>query len=145
MGLSEVFIRRPVTTTLMTAAVVVFGIFGFRLLSVSALPKVEFPTISITATLPGASAETMAASVAGIIERQMTTIPGISSMSSSSALGASNITVQFDLDRNIDAAALDVQTALTIAQRRLPVEMTIPPSFRKVNPSEVPILFIALR
>jgi HAE1 family hydrophobic/amphiphilic exporter-1 len=144
MTLSELCIRRPVMTTLITASIIAFGIFGFRLLPVSALPKVDFPTISVTATLPGASADTMAASVAGIIERQLSTIAGISSMSSSSAQGATQITIQFDLNRNIDAAALDVQTALTIAQRRLPVEMTTPPSFRKVNPAEFPVLFVAL-
>ncbi|MCA6109054.1 efflux RND transporter permease subunit [Bradyrhizobium cenepequi] len=144
MSLPELCIRRPVMTTLITASIIAFGIFGFRLLPVSALPKVDFPTIAVTATLPGASADTMAASVAGIIERQLSTIAGISSMSSNSSQGTSVITIQFDLNRNIDAAALDVQTALTIAQRRLPVEMTTPPSFRKVNPAEFPILFISL-
>jgi hydrophobic/amphiphilic exporter-1 (mainly G- bacteria), HAE1 family len=143
MTLSELCIRRPVLTTLITASVIVFGVFAYRLLSVSALPRVDFPTIEITATLPGASPETMAASVASPIERQMSTIAGISSMVSSSALGTTRITIQFDLNRNIDAAALDVQTALTIAQRRLPIEMTTPPSFRKVNPGDFPILFIA--
>jgi HAE1 family hydrophobic/amphiphilic exporter-1 len=144
MTLSELCIRRPVLTTLLTASIVAFGIFGFRLLPVSALPKVDFPTIAVTATLPGASAETMAASVAGIIERQLSTIAGISSMSSQSSQGLSTITIQFDLNRNIDAASLDVQTALTIAQRRLPVEMTIPPSFRKVNPADYPVIYISL-
>ncbi len=143
MTLSELCIRRPVLTTLITAAIIVFGVFAYRLLSVSALPKVDFPTIEITAQLPGASPETMAASVASPIERQMSTIAGISAMTSSSSLGTTRITIQFDLNRNIDAAALDVQTALTIAQRRLPVEMTTPPSFRKVNPGDFPILFIA--
>ncbi len=144
MNLSELCIRRPVMTTLMTATIIAFGVFGFRLLPVSALPKVDFPTISVTATLPGASAYTMAASVAGPIERQLSTVAGISSMSSSSSQGASVITIQFDLNRNIDGAALDVQTALTIAQRRLPVEMLIPPSFRKVNPADFPVLFVSL-
>ncbi len=144
MTLSELCIRRPVLTSLLTATIIALGVFGFRLLPVSALPKVDFPTIAVTATLPGASADTMAASVAGIIERQLSTIAGISSMSSSSSQGSSSITIQFDLDRDIDAAALDVQTALTIAQRRLPVEMTIPPSFRKVNPGDFPVLFISL-
>jgi HAE1 family hydrophobic/amphiphilic exporter-1 len=111
MTLSELCIRRPVMTTLITASIIAFGVFGFRLLPVSALPRVDFPTINVTATLPGASADTMAASVAGIIERQLSTIAGISSMSSSSSQGASVITIQFDLNRNIDAAALDVQTA----------------------------------
>src|ERR1700754_1189250 len=144
MNLSELCIRRPVMTTLMTASIIAFGVFGFRLLPVSALPKVDFPTIQVTATLPGASADTMAASVAGPIERQLSTVAGISSMSSSSSQGASVITIQFDLNRNIDGAALDVQTALTIAQRRLPVKMLIPPSFRKVNPAYFPVLFVSL-
>jgi HAE1 family hydrophobic/amphiphilic exporter-1 len=144
MTISELCIRRPVMTTLITATIIAFGIFGFRLLPVSALPKVDFPTIAVTATLPGASADTMGASVAGIIERQLSTISGVSSMTSSSSQGSTVITIQFDLNRNIDAAALDVQTALTIAQRRLPVEMVTPPSFRKVNPGDFPVLFIAL-
>jgi HAE1 family hydrophobic/amphiphilic exporter-1 len=144
MKISEMSIRRPVMTTMLTATIIALGIFGYRLLPVSALPKVDFPTIAITATLPGASADTMAASVAGPIERQLSTVPGISSMSSQSSQGSTSITIQFDLDRNIDAAALDVQTALTIAQRRLPIEMTTPPSFRKVNPSDFPVLFVAL-
>jgi|RhiMethySRZTD1v2_1073278.scaffolds.fasta_scaffold03260_5 hydrophobic/amphiphilic exporter-1 (mainly G- bacteria), HAE1 family len=144
MSLSETCIRRPVMTTLITASLIVFGVFAYRLLPVAALPRVDFPTISITATLPGASPETMAASVASPIERQLSTISGISAMTSSSSLGITQITIQFDLNRNIDSAALDVQTALTIAQRRLPVEMTTPPSFRKVNPGDFPILFIAL-
>ena len=145
MNLSEACIRRPVMTTLITASFIVFGFFAYKLLAVSALPRVDFPTIEITANLAGASPETMAASIASPIERQLSTIAGISSMSSTSSLGISRITIQFDLDRNIDAAALDVQTALTIAQRRLPVEMTTPPSFRKVNPSDFPVLFISVR
>ena len=144
MNLSELCIRRPVMTTLMTASIIAFGVFGFRLLPVSALPKVDFPTIQVTATLPGASADTMAASVAGPIERQLSTVAGISSMSSSSSQGTTSIAIQFDLNRNIDGAALDVQTALTIAQRRLPVEMLVPPSFRKVNPADFPVLFVSL-
>src|SRR5712691_936967 len=144
MNLSETCIRRPVMTTLITASFLVFGVFAYRLLPVAALPAVDFPTINITAQLPGASAETMAASVAAPIERQLATIAGITAMTSTSSLGLSSITVQFDLNRNIDGAALDVQTALTVAARRLPVEMTIPPSFRKVNPAEFPILYMSL-
>lgn len=144
MNISEACIRRPVMTTLITVSIIVMGVFAYRLLPVAALPKVDFPTIQITATLPGASPETMAASVASPIERQLSTIAGISAMTSSATLGQAQITVQFELNRNIDSAALDVQTALTIAQRRLPIEMTIPPSFRKVNPGDFPILFIAL-
>ncbi len=143
MTLSELCIRRPVLTTLITASFIVFGAFAYRLLPVSALPRVDFPTVEITATLRGASPETMAASIASPIERQLSTIAGISAMTSSSSLGSTRITIQFDLNRDIDAAALDVQTALTIAQRRLPSEMTTPPSFRKVNPGDFPILFIA--
>ena len=145
MNISETCIRRPVLTTLLTASLIVFGAFAYRLLPVAALPAVDFPTIQITAQFPGASAETMAASVASPIERQLSTIAGISSMSSSSALGIAQITIQFDLGRNIDGAALDVQTALATAARLLPVEMTIPPSFRKVNPGDFPVLYVSLR
>ena len=145
MNISETCIRRPVLTTLMTASLIVFGAFAYRLLPVAALPAVDFPTIQITATLPGASPETMAASVASPIERQLSTISGISSMTSSSSLGSTQITVQFDLGRNIDGASLDVQTALATAQRRLPVEMTTPPFFRKVNPGDFPVLYISMR
>src|SRR5207344_2297720 len=144
MNISETCIRRPVLTTLMTASLIVFGAFAYRLLPVAALPAVDFPTIEITAVLPGASSETMAASVASPIERQLSTIAGISSMSSSSSLGTTRITIQFDLNRNIDGAALDVQTALSVAARRLPIEMTTPPSFRKVNPGDFAILYISL-
>jgi len=144
MQISEACIRRPVMTTLITASLIVFGAFAYRLLAVAALPAVDFPTIQITATLPGASPETMAASVAGPIERQLSTIAGITSMTSTSALGTTSIIIQFDLNRNIDGAALDVQTALTVAQRRLPIEMTTPPFFRKVNPGDFPILYISL-
>jgi hydrophobic/amphiphilic exporter-1 (mainly G- bacteria), HAE1 family len=145
MNISEVCIRRPVLTTLLTASLIVFGIFGYRLLPVAALPAVDFPTIQITAQFPGASPETMASSVASPIERQLSTISGITSMNSSSSLGLAQITIQFDLGRNIDGAALDVQTALATAARLLPIEMTIPPSFRKVNPGDFPVLYISLR
>src|SRR6476659_10817167 len=144
MNLSETCIRRQVLTTLIPTAVIVRGIFAHRLLSVAALPAVDLPTISITATLPGASAETMAASVAAPIERQLSTIAGITSLTSSSSLGITSITIQFDLNRNIDGAALDVQTALTVAARKLPIEMTVPPSFRKVNPADQPIINFSL-
>jgi HAE1 family hydrophobic/amphiphilic exporter-1 len=144
VNLSELCIRRPVLTTLVTASFIVFGAFAYRLLPVAALPAVDFPTINITATLPGASAETMAASVASPIERQLSTIAGITSLTSSSSLGTTSITIQFELTRNIDGAALDVQTALSIAARRLPVEMTTPPFFRKVNPGDFPVLYFSL-
>jgi hydrophobic/amphiphilic exporter-1 (mainly G- bacteria), HAE1 family len=145
MGLSELCIRRPVLTTLVTATFIVFGLFAYRLLAVAALPAVEFPTIVITAQLPGASAETMAASVAAPIERQLSTISGITSLTSTSVLGRTKITIQFELSRNIDGAALDVQTALTVAQKRLPIEMTTPPSFNKTNPSDAPVVLLAVR
>jgi HAE1 family hydrophobic/amphiphilic exporter-1 len=129
----------------MTASLIVFGAFAYRLLPVAALPAVDFPTISITATLPGASPETMAASVASPIERQLSTISGISSMNSTSSNGRTQITIQFNLSRDIDGASLDVQNALTTAERRLPPEMTLPPSFRKVNPGDFPVIYISLR
>jgi HAE1 family hydrophobic/amphiphilic exporter-1 len=144
VNLPELCIRRPVMTTLVMGAFVIFGIFAYRLLPVAALPRVDFPTIVVSANLPGASPETMAASVATPLERQLSTISGITAMSSSSSLGSTQITLQFDLDRNIDAAAQDVQSALSVAQRRLPDEMPDPPSYRKVNPADAPVLFLAL-
>src|SRR4029077_8515950 len=144
MMLSETCIRRPVLTTLITASIIVLGVFAYRLLGGAALPAVDFPTISIQGQLPGASAETMAASVAAPIERQLSTIAGITSLTSSSSLGITSITIQFYLNPNIDGAALAVQTALSVAARRLPVEMTTPPFFRKVNPGDFPILFVSL-
>jgi len=131
-------------TTLLMAAFMIFGFVGYRQLPISALPKVDFPTIVITATLDGASAETMASSVATPIEKQLSAIAGVTSLNSTSVLGESEITVQFDLDRNIDGAALDVQSALSQAQRHLPAEMTNPPSFRKVNPSEAPVISLSV-
>ncbi len=144
MGMSEFCIRRPVFTSLIMMTIIVMGIFAYRLLPVAALPDVDFPTITINATLSGASPETMAASVAAVIERELTTISGIRSITSTSTLGRTRITVQFDLNRNIDGAALDVQSALSVANRRMPPEMTNPPSFRKVNPGDFSILVISL-
>ncbi|HVT56305.1 MAG TPA: efflux RND transporter permease subunit, partial [Xanthobacteraceae bacterium] len=144
MNLSELCIRRPVMTTLMMVSLVIGGIFGYRLLAVAALPRVDFPTIQIQMTFPGASPETMAASVATPIERQLATIAGISSMASTSTTGVGQIVIQFDLNRDIDAAALDVQSALSVAQKQLPVEMTTPPSFKKVNPTDAPVLYLSL-
>ena len=141
---AELCIRRPVMTTLMMLALVVAGLFGYRQLPVAALPRVDFPTITVSATLPGASPEVMATAVATPIERQLSTIAGISSLTSSSQQGSASITVQFDLNRNIDDAALDVQSALSVAQRQLPDEMTTPPSFRKVNPADAPVLFLTV-
>jgi len=144
MSLPELCIRRPVMTTLLMASLIMGGIFGYRLLAVAALPRVDFPTIQITTTFPGASPETMAASVQTPIERQLATIAGISSMASTSTTGVGQIVVQFDLSRNIDAAALDVQSALSVAQKQLPIEMTTPPSFKKVNPADAPVLFLSV-
>lgn len=144
MNLSEFCIRRPVFTILLMAAILVGGFAGYQQLAVSALPSVDFPTIQVTANLSGASPETMAASVATPLERQFSTISGITSMTSTSFLGSTQITLQFDLARNIDGAALDVQTAISATLRRLPREMTTPPSFRKVNPADAPVLFVAV-
>ena len=144
MNLPELCIRRPVMTTLLMAAFIIFGIIAYRALPVSELPNVDFPTISVSASLPGASPETMAAAVATPLEGQFSTIAGLDSMSSTSAQGTTSITLQFSLDRNIDAAAQDVQSAIASAQRKLPTGMSSPPSFRKVNPADSPIFFIAL-
>ena len=144
MNIPALCIKRPVMTTLVMSAFVIFGFFAYRLLPVAALPTVDFPTIVVSATLPGASPETMATSVATPLERQFSTIAGITEMTSSSDLGSTQVTLQFDLDRDIDAAAQDVQAAISVAQRRLPDEMTTPPSYRKVNPADQPILFLAL-
>jgi HAE1 family hydrophobic/amphiphilic exporter-1 len=144
MTLPELCIRRPVMTTLLMVSLIMGGIFGYRLLAVAALPRVDFPTIQIQMTFPGASPETMAASVATPIERQLATIAGITSMASISTTGTGQIVVQFDLSRNIDAAALDVQSALSVAQRQLPKEMITPPSFKKVNPADAPVLYLSL-
>ena len=144
MNLPELCIRRPVMTTLLMAAFVIFGVIAYRALPVSELPSVDFPTISVSASLPGASPETMAAAVATPLEGQFSTIAGLDSLSSTSSQGSTSITLQFSLDRNIDAAAQDVQSAIAAAQRKLPPGMPTPPSFRKVNPADSPIFFIAL-
>ncbi|HVU16866.1 MAG TPA: efflux RND transporter permease subunit [Candidatus Didemnitutus sp.] len=144
MNLPELCIRRPVMTTLLTAALCVFGLMSYRLLPVSDLPNVDFPTIVVTASLPGATPETMASAVATPLEQQFSTIAGIDSMVSTSTLGTTSITIQFTLDRNIDAAAEDVQSAIAAVQRRLPEEMPAPPSFRKTNPADQPVIFLAL-
>ncbi|HEY8580964.1 MAG TPA: efflux RND transporter permease subunit, partial [Beijerinckiaceae bacterium] len=145
MSLPELCIRRPVMTTLLMMSFIVFGVFGYMKLPVAALPRVDFPTISVSANLPGASPETMASSVAAPLERAFATIPGISQMTSRSSNGQTNITLQFDLDRAIDGAALDVQSQISATLRRLPPELPAPPSFRKVNPADAPILFLVLK
>jgi HAE1 family hydrophobic/amphiphilic exporter-1 len=144
MNIPELFIRRPVMTTLVMMGFLLFGIISYRLLPVNDLPNVDFPTIVVTASLPGASPETMASAVATPLERQFSTIAGIDSMNSTNSLGGTQITLQFDLSRNIDAAAQDVQTAIARAQRQLPPDMPNPPSFRKVNPADQPVLYLAL-
>ena len=144
MNLPELCIRRPVMTTLMTAALCLFGVMAYRLLPVSDLPSVDFPTIQVSAALPGATPETMASAVAKVLEGQFSTIAGIDSMTSTSGTGNTQITLQFSLDRNIDAAAQDVQAAIAAVQRRLPTDMPAPPSYRKTNPADQPILYIGL-
>jgi HAE1 family hydrophobic/amphiphilic exporter-1 len=141
---TDLFIRRPVLTTLLMVAILLFGIMGFRLLPVSDLPNVDFPTIQVAAALPGASPETMASAVATPLEKQFTTIAGIDSMTSSSALGLTQITIQFSLDRNIDAAAQDVQAMITKAAPLLPPSMPTPPTYQKVNPADQPVIYLAL-
>ncbi len=144
MNIPEHFIRRPVMTTLVMSGILLFGIVGFRQLSVSDLPSVDYPTINVTANLPGASPENMASSVATPLEKQFSTIAGVDSMSSISALGVSQIAIQFTLDRNIDAAAQDVQAAIARAAKQLPPNLPSPPSYLKVNPADSPILFLAM-
>jgi len=144
MNIPELFIRRPVMTTLVMAGILIFGFMGYRVLPVSDLPNVDFPTIQVSGSLPGASPETMASSVATPLEKQFSTIAGIDNMTSSSVQGAVRVTLQFALERNIDAASQDVQAAIAAAQRQLPPNMPSPPTVRKVNPADSPILFLAL-
>ena len=144
MSIAELFIRRPVMTTLVMLAVLLFGLIGYRALPVSDLPTVDFPTISVSASLPGANPDTMAAAVATPLERQFSTIAGLDSMTSTSALGNTQITLQFNLSRNIDAAAQDVQSMIAKAARDLPPDMPTPPSYQKVNPADQPVMFLNL-
>jgi HAE1 family hydrophobic/amphiphilic exporter-1 len=144
MNPSALFVRRPIMTTLVMTAILVFGAMAYLRLPVSDLPSVDFPTIEVQASLSGANPETMASSVATPLEKQFSTISGLDSMTSISSLGATRVTLQFDLERDIDDAALDVQSAITTALRRLPDDMTSAPSFRKVNPADSPILYLAL-
>ncbi len=144
MNISAIFTERPVATTLLTVAIALAGAMAFRVLPVSPLPQVDFPTISVEAELPGASPETMALSVATPLERQFTRIASVTEMTSSSNLGSTSITLQFDLNRNIDAAARDVQAAINAARGYLPTNLPSNPSFRKVNPSDSPIMLLAL-
>ena len=144
MNLAEPFIKRPVMTTLVMSGLLAFGLFAYRLLPVSDLPNVDFPTINVSANLPGASPDTMASSVATPLERQFSTIAGISSMSSVNTQGTTQITIQFDLSRDVDGAAQDVQAAIAAASKQLPLGMPTPPSYKKVNPADSPILYVAL-
>jgi hydrophobic/amphiphilic exporter-1 (mainly G- bacteria), HAE1 family len=145
MNIAEIFIRRPVMTTLVMMGILVFGIMSYRLLPVSDLPNVDFPTIVVTSNLPGASPETMAAAVATPLEKEFSTIAGLDSMTSTNGLGISQITLQFNLERNIDAAAQDVQSAIAKAARNLPPDMLTPPYLRKVNPADSAVLYLALK
>src|SRR6204780_4182021 len=144
MNISEIFIRKPTATTLLTIAIALAGAVAFQLLPVSPLPQVDFPTISVSASLPGASPETMASSVATPLERQFGHIAAVTEMTSSSSLGSSGITLQFDLDRDIDAAARDVQAAINAARGYLPTNLPNNPTYRKVNPADSPIFMLAL-
>jgi HAE1 family hydrophobic/amphiphilic exporter-1 len=144
MNLSEIFVRRPVMTVLVMIGILAFGVVAYRQLPVAQLPNVDFPTIQVRAELPGASPETMAAAVATPLEKQFSTIAGVEQMTSSSTQGTTQITLQFALERDIDAAAQDVQTAISLARRQLPADMSVPPSYRKVNPADMPIFYLAV-
>ncbi len=145
MNISEIFIRRPIATALLMAGVLIFGMAGYELLPVAALPNIDFPTIVVTAKLPGANPDTMAATIATPLEDQFAAIPGLTSMSSTSGLGQTTITLQFDLSRNIDGAASDVQTAINAASGLLPKNMPNPPTYKKTNPADRAILIYAVR
>src|SRR5258707_11714995 len=144
MSFSEPFIRRPVATSLLSIAVLMAGALGYSKLPVAPLPQVEFPTISVSAGLPGADPETMASSVATPLERQFGRIAGVTQMTSNSSSGATNVTLQFDLDRDIDAAARDVQAAINAARGQLPANLPTHPNWRKVNPADAPIMILAI-
>src|SRR5580700_475054 len=144
MSLSAPFIARPIGTTLLTIAVGLFGVIAYVFLPVSALPQVDFPTIQVNAILPGANPDTMASSVATPLERQFGRIAGITEMTSSSQLGSTQITIQFDLNRNIDAAGRDVLAAINAARGQLPANLPSNPSYKKINPADAPILLLAM-
>src|SRR5579863_4774088 len=144
MNISEPFIRRPIATTLLTAAIALAGAVAFTQLPVSPLPQVDFPTISVSASLPGASAQIMASSVATPLERQLGHIAGVTEMTSSSSLGSTGITLQFDLSRDIDGAARDVEAAINAARSYLPANLPANPTYRKVNPADSPIIILGL-
>src|SRR5580704_12746350 len=141
---SAPFIKRPVATFLLSAAIIIAGSVGYKLLPVASLPQVEFPTISVGASLPGADPQTMASAVATPLERQFSRIAGINQMTSSSSTGSTSITMQFDLDRDVDGAARDVQAAINAARAQLPANLPSNPTYRKINPADSPILILAL-
>src|SRR5215831_17208266 len=145
MNLSEPFIKRPIATSLLMAAIALFGTVAYRELPVSDLPNVDFPTLLVTAALPGASPETMAAAVATPLENQFSTIAGLIAMTSVNSLGSTEVTLEFDLNRSLDGAAVDTQAAITQASKLLPQNMPTPPTFTKVNPADQPIIFLTLR
>src|SRR6202790_3818053 len=144
MNFSETFIRRPIATSLMMAAIALFATVAYRSLPGCDLPNVNFPTLLVTASLPGASPDTMASAVATPLENQFSSIAGLDSMTSTNSLGSTQITLEFDLSRNLDGASVDVQSAITQAARLLPTGMPTPPTFTKVNPADQPILYLAL-
>src|SRR5215475_91888 len=144
MSISEPFIRRPIATSLMMLGVLVFGIGAYGLLPVAALPKVDFPTIAVTVNFPGASPDTMASAVATPLEQQFAALPGLAEMTSASGVGSTAITLQFDLERNIDGAAQDVQQAINAASGLLPKDLPSPPTYRKTNPADRPVLIYAV-
>src|SRR5262249_40126489 len=144
VNFSETFIRRPIATSLLMAGIALFGVVAYRALPISDLPAVDYPTVSVNTGLPGGDPGTMASAVASPLERQFTSIAGVDEMTSSSGIGSTNVTLQFDLSRSIDSAAVDVQTAIAAAMPLLPAGLTAPPSFRKVNPADEPILEINL-
>ena len=144
MNFSEIFIRRPIATSLLMLAIALFGVVSYRALPVADLPTVDFPTLSVSASLPGADPATMASAVATPLERQFTGISGLDSMTSVSSLGSTSISLQFDLNRNIDGAAVDVVTAINAGTPLLPPGMPSPPSFHKSNPSDIPIVFMGV-
>src|SRR6266478_1545162 len=144
MNVSELFIRKPVATSLLMLAIALFGAVAYRTLAVSDLPNVDFPTLLVSASLPGANPDTMASAIATPLERQFSTIAGLDSMTSSNSLGQTGITLQFDLSRSLDGAAQDVQAAITQAAPLLPPGMPTPPTYRKVNPADQPVIYLAL-
>src|SRR6202521_1410048 len=144
MAISTPFIRRPIATSLLMAGILLVGAVAYPMLPVAPLPQVDFPTIQVSASLPGASPETMASAVAAPLERQFAQIAGVTQMTSTSTLGGTSITIQFDLNRNIDGAAQDIQSAISAAAGQLPRNLPSPPNYRKVNPAEAPILVYAV-